>query len=284
MSNRRDFVKVAGATALATSFGISNGKSAMATSSKVEQAYKLGIAGYTFNPFRKEMDKAIEILKAVNVKSITLKDFYLPYDSTQQQIDEVINKLKSNEIEVYGLGVIYLKTQQDVDNAFKYAQMAGVKMIVISPTYELVPAVEKKAMEYKIRVAIHNHGPEDKLFPDIDSIYERIRDMDPIMGICLDIGHSFRCKHDPAEMLMKFKDRVYDMHIKDVEGQVADAKGMVMGRGKMNFRSLVNALNKSGYSGVCSLEYEVRQDPVDFAYGIAESVGYFRGVMNSVMS
>ncbi len=83
---------------------------------------------------------------------------------------------------------------------------------------------------------------------------------------------------------MKFKDRVYDMHIKDVEGQVADAKGMVMGRGKMNFVSLVNALNKSGYSGMCSLEYEVRQEPVDFVYGIAESVGYFRGVTNSIVS
>jgi sugar phosphate isomerase/epimerase len=162
--------------------------------------------------------------------------------------------------------------------------MAGVKMIVISPTYELLPAVEKYAMEYNIRAAIHNHGPEDKLFPDIDSIYERIKDMDPVMGICLDIGHSFRCKHDPAEMLMKFKDRIYDMHIKDEEAQVADARGMVMGRGKMNFVNLVNALNKSGYSGICSLEYEVRQDPVDFTYGIAESVGYFRGVINSVLN
>jgi sugar phosphate isomerase/epimerase len=284
MSSRRDFVKVAGAGALATTFGISKSNTLTSLTSKAERTYSLGIAGYTFNPFRKDMGKAIEILKAVNVKSITLKDFYLPYNSTRQQVDEVINKLKSNDIEVYGLGVIYLKTQQDVDNAFQYAQMAGVKMIVISPTYELLPVVEKNAMEYNIRAAIHNHGPEDKLFPDIDSIYERIKDMDPVMGICLDIGHSFRCKHDPAEMLMKFKDRIYDMHIKDEEAQVADARGMVMGRGKMNFVNLVNALNKSGYSGICSLEYEVRQDPVDFTYGIAESVGYFRGVINSVLN
>ena len=281
MSSRRDFVKVAGASALATTIGIAPIK-ANNIIAKSEPTYSLGIAGYTFNPFRKDMDKAIEILKAINIKSVTLKDFYLPYNSTQQQSDEVINKLKSAGVEVYGLGVIYLKTEQDVDNAFRYAQMAGVKMIVISPTYELVPAVEKKAIEYKIRAVIHNHGPEDKLFPDIDTIYERIKNMDSLMGICLDIGHSFRCKHDPAEMLMKFKDRVYDMHIKDVEGQEEKAESVVMGRGKMNFVRIVKALNQSGYSGICSVEYEVPQSPVDFGYGIAESVGYFRGVINSI--
>src|SRR6185436_8450585 len=117
------------------------------------------------------------------------------------------------------------------------------------------------------------------LFPDIDSIYEKIKNMDPLVGICLDIGHSFRCKHDPAEMLMKFKDRVYDMHVKDVDEAVDNGKSVVMGRGKLNLANFVKGLNKSGYSGVCSLEYEVKQEPVDFAYGIAESVGYFRGLM-----
>jgi sugar phosphate isomerase/epimerase len=282
MSSRRNFIRLSATSALASALSINSGLAHSNKTIDVKKTYQLGIAGYTFAPFKDNIDKAIEILKATNVTSITLKDFYLPYNSTKEQIDGVMSKLKSTGIEVYGLGVIYLRSQQDVDNAFNYAKMAGVKMIVASPAYELVSAVEKKVKEYDIRVAIHNHGPEDKLFPDIDSIYERIKNMDSRMGICLDIGHSFRCKHNPAEMLMKFKDRVYDMHIKDVESQEADAKGVVMGRGKMNFVNLVKALDKSGYSGMCSLEYEVRQDPVAFVYGIAESVGFFRGVMNSV--
>ena len=281
MSTRRDFVKIAGVGALASSISVSNANQ-LVNPNRAEHSYKFGLAGYSFAPFRKDFDKAIEILKAVDVKSITLKDFYLPYDSTQQQIDEVINKLKDIGVEVYGLGVIYLKTQQDVDNAFNYAKMAGVKMVVISPAYELIAPIEKKAKEYNIKVAIHNHGPEDKLFPDIDSIYERIKNLDPLMGICLDIGHSFRCKHDPAEMLLKYKDRVYDMHIKDVESNADKAKGVVMGHGKMDFVKIVKALNKSGYSGNCSLEYEVQQDPIDFCYGLAESVGYFRAMTKSV--
>lgn len=279
MSNRRDFVKLAGAATLAAGVNISQAKP---SAKKMARAYSLGIAGYTFAPFKTNMDKAIEILKAVNIKSITLKDFYLPYNSTKQQADEVINKFKSAGVDVYGLGVIYLRTQQDVDNMFAYAQTAGVKSLVISPAYELVSAVEQKCKETKVRALIHNHGPEDKLFPDIDSIYERIKNMDPLVGICLDIGHSFRCKHDPAEMLMKFKDRVYDMHIKDVAEAVPDGQGVTMGRGKLNLPSLIKALDKSGYSGICSLEYEVKQDPVDFVYGIAESLGYVRGLMAAI--
>src|SRR5687767_13605263 len=108
MNTRRDFVKVAGATALATSLNISKASPAVEKQSKVNRAYRLGIAGYTFAPFKTNIDKAIEILKAVNVTSITLKDFYLPYNSNQQQIDAVMNKLKSAGLEVYGLGVIYL--------------------------------------------------------------------------------------------------------------------------------------------------------------------------------
>jgi sugar phosphate isomerase/epimerase len=67
-----------------------------------------------------------------------------------------------------------------------------------------------------------------------------------------------------------------------VEAQVDNAKGTVMGRGKINLPGLVKALDKSGYAGMCSLEYEVKQEPVDFTYGIAESVGYFRGLLSRI--
>jgi inosose dehydratase len=229
--------------------------------------------------YKNNLEKVIEVMTKVDVKKISLKNFQLPYDCTQQQADEVIGKFKAAGIDVYGLGVIYLKTEQEVDNAFNYAKMAGVKVIICAPAFEVLGYVEKKAKEYKIKIAIHNHGPEDKLFPDIDSIFEKIKTMDLLMGICLDIGHTFRCGHDPAAMLLKFKDRIYDMHIKDVDAPVEKGQNVVNGRGKMDFIGLVKALNKSGYSGSCSLEYEQKGDP---AVGIAESVGFFRGVVASV--
>jgi inosose dehydratase len=278
MTTRRDFVKLAGVGALATTLPSLTGQAAT-TISKPKGEINMGIAGYTFLEYKDNIDKVIEVMKAVDVKNISLKNFQLPYDSNQQRVDEVIGKFKSAGITVYGLGVIYLKTEKEVDNAFNYAKMAGVKIIIAAPDFAVLNYVEKKAKEYAIKVAIHNHGPEDKLFPDIDSIFDKIKAMDPVMGICLDIGHTFRCGHDPAAMLLKFKDRIYDMHIKDVDEPVEKGQNVVNGRGKMDFVNLVKALNKSGYAGMCSLEYEQKGDP---GMGIAESVGFFKGVIRCV--
>ena len=278
MTTRRDFVKLASVGALATTLPTLTGQ-AVTMPIKPNGTINIGIAGYTFLEYKDNIDKVIEVMKAVDVKNISLKNFQLPYDSNQQHVDEVIGKFKSAGITVYGLGVIYLKTEKEVDDAFNYAQMAAVKIIIAAPDLAVLNYVEKKAKEYDIKVAIHNHGPEDKLFPDIDSIFDKIKAMDPIMGICLDIGHTFRCGHDPAAMLLKFKDRIYDMHIKDVDAPMEKGQNVVIGRGKMDFVNLVKALNKSGYSGMCSLEYEQKGDP---ALGVAESVGFFRGVVRCV--
>lgn len=278
MTTRRDFVKLASVGALATTLPTLTGQ-AVTMPIKPNGTINIGIAGYTFLEYKDNIDKVIEVMKAVDVKNISLKNFQLPYDSNQQHVDEVIGKFKSAGITVYGLGVIYLKTEKEVDDAFNYAQMAAVKIIIAAPDLAVLNYVEKKAKEYDIKVAIHNHGPEDKLFPDIDSIFDKIKAMDTVMGICLDIGHTFRCGHDPAAMLLKFKDRIYDMHIKDVDAPMEKAQNVVIGRGKMDFVNLVKALNKSGYSGMCSLEYEQKGDP---ALGVAESVGFFRGVVRCV--
>ncbi len=279
MTSRRDFVKLAGTGALATTLSISNGFASSSATKSSKRSFNIAVAGYTFLAYKDNLDKVIEVMKAVGTKFISLKNFQLPYESTRQQVDDAIGKFKAAGIEVYGLGVIYLKTQQEVDNAFSYARMAGVKTIIAAPALDLLPYVEKKAKEYNIRVAIHNHGPEDKLFPDIDSIYEKIKTMDPLIGICHDIGHTFRCGHDPAAMFLKYKDRIYDVHLKDVDEPIEKGQTVINGRGKMDFISLVKALDKAGYTGMCSLEYEQKNDP---ALGLAESIGHFRGVLYSI--
>ncbi len=276
MTTRRNFVRLAGAGALAA-LPILQTNAGLQAKEKLKTAFNIGIAGYTFLAYNNNIEKIIEVMKAIDVNYISLKNFQLPYDSNKEQTDEVIGKFKAAGIEVYGLGVIYLKTETEVDNAFNYAKQAGVKIIITAPAYDVLSYVEKKAKEYTIKVAIHNHGPEDKLFPDIDTIFEKIKTMDPLMGICLDIGHTFRCGHDPAAMLLKYKNRIYDMHVKDVDSPIEKGHTVVNGRGKMDFVSLVKALNKSGYTGVCSLEFELKGDP---AMGLAESVGHFKGVVS----
>ncbi|OFY67622.1 MAG: xylose isomerase [Bacteroidetes bacterium RBG_13_43_22] len=278
MKSRRQFIKVAGTGILAAGIPSVHSYSVPMVPVKkttVPDGFEIGMAGYTFT--RLSVEKTIEIMKRAGVTNLSLKDFHMPLNSTQEKINEVIGKFKSAGINVYTVGVIYMKTQESVDQAFEYAKMAGVKMIVGAPDYELLPHVEKKIKEYDFRLAIHNHGPDNTLFPNAADIWNHVKDLDPRIGICIDIGHTIRDGQDPASDIMKYKTRIFDLHIKDVDKASKEGQTIEMGRGIIDIPKVVEALRKISYTGKCSLEFE--KDMNDPLAGIAESIGYFRGVM-----
>ena len=80
----------------------------------------------------------------------------------------------------------------------------------------LIDYSEQKVKEYNIKLAIHNHGPEDKLYPSPKEAYERIKNRDERMGLCLDIGHAMRAGVEPAKAVKEYGKRIFDLHIKDV--------------------------------------------------------------------
>ena len=190
---------------------------------------------------------------------------------------QVIGKFKSAGINVYTVGVVYMKTQESVDQAFEYAKMAGVKMIVGAPDYALLPYVEKKIKTYDFRLAIHNHGPDNPLYPNATDIWNHIKDLDSRIGICIDIGHTTRDGQDPSVDILKYGSRIYDMHVKDVDKASKEGITVEMGRGIIDIPKVVATLRKIKYTGSCSLEFE--KDMKDPLPGIAESIGYFKGVM-----
>ena len=136
---------------------------------------------------------------------------------------------------------------------------------------------QQKIKEYDFRLAIHNHGPDNPLFPNASDIWDHIKDLDPRIGICIDIGHTTRDGADPSVDIEKYKERIYDIHIKDVDKPTKEGKTIEMGRGIIDIPKVVATLRKINYSGKCSLEFE--KDMNDPIAGIAESIGYFKGVM-----
>ncbi len=235
---------------------------------------EVGIAGYTFAKF--DLDKSIAMMKRLGVHYLSVKEIHLPLNSSQETIDAAMAKFKAADINVYTVGVIYMKTKEAVDLAFSYAKKCGVTMIVGVPNYDLLDYAEEKVKEYNIRLAIHNHGPEDALYPGPKDVYDRIKNRDARMGLCIDIGHATRAGYSADKAVKDFKDRLFDLHIKDVSIAAKDGKAIEIGRGVINFPALVKALNKIGYKGICSIEFE--KDMTDPLAGIAESIGYFKGV------
>ena len=70
--------------------------------------------------------------------------------------------------------------------------------------------------EYDIRFAIHNHGPEDKLWHSPLDILKAVKNMDPRMGCCIDVGHSVRAGTDVVEAIHQVGPRLFNMHMKDL--------------------------------------------------------------------
>ncbi|PUZ25760.1 xylose isomerase [Chitinophaga parva] len=237
----------------------------------------VGIAGYTFA--RVDLDHGLAMMKRVGINYLSIKDIHLPLNSTPEQIKTALDKCVAAGVNVYAVGVIYMKTKEAVDQAFEYAKRVGVPLIVGVPNPELIDYTEEKVKQYNIRIAIHNHGPEDKLYPAPKIVYDLIKNRDSRMGLCMDIGHATRAGENPATAALTYKDRIFDLHIKDVTAAVKDGKAIEIGRGVIDFPALIKALNKIRYQGVCSIEFEKDMD--DPLPGIAESAGYFRGVINT---
>ncbi len=273
--NRRNFIKktVAGAVGIAATTipGVANASNLM-TDSRTKADIKLGIASYTLREF--SMEAALDMTLRIGLDRITFKSMHLPLDSDQETIKNALALCKEKGIVLYGAGVIYMKNKEEVDQAFNYAKMAELKMIIGVPNHELLEYVEEKVKQYDIKLAIHNHGPGDKLYPSAESAYNKIINMDKRMGLCIDIGHTKRINRAPEQDLTDYFDRVFDMHIKDV---TADGNTCVIGRGVIDFPVFLNVVKNLGYKGTLALEYEA--DGNDPLPGIAESIGYVNGVL-----
>lgn len=241
------------------------------------EKFRIGMAGFTFAKF--DLDKTLETMQKVNVQYLCIKDFHLPLASTEEQIAAFHSKLRQKNVTGYAVGPIYMKSEAEIDRAFEYAKKVGVKLIIGVPNYELLPYVDKKVKEYGFNYAIHLHGPDIKTYPDAEDVWNHVKDLDPRIGMCLDIGHDTRNGKDPVADLKKYKSRVFDIHIKDVTGSTKLGYSLEMGRGIIDIPGFVKMLRKVGYTGVCSLENEINM--TDPFLSIAESIGYFRGVIRA---
>ena len=282
-NSRRQFFKKAGSGLLALGVTSSLPSSDLFgmkpnTPPKNEDLFKLSVAGWTFVKIK--LEPALDIIERVGVHYLCIKDFHLKLDSTPEQIAEFHSKLKAKGVTGYAVGPIGMKTEAAADNAFEYCKRVGVKTVVGVPEFALLPYIEKLVKKYDFHYAIHNHGPGDPLFPSLESVYEKVKNLDVRVGMCHDIGYTTMLGQDPAAEQIKYAERIHDMHIKDITIKSAEGEDCELGRGVIDFPALIKALRKTKYSGKCSLEFE--KDAMDPIVGLAESVGYFKGVLTAV--
>ncbi len=240
--------------------------------------FQLGLASYTLRKF--DLDHALAMTQRVGLDRICLKSMHLPLDSKPAEIAAVADKVKRAGLVLYGGGVITMKNERDITQALEYAKTAGMQTITAAPIPEVLPALDEQVKKYDITVAIHNHGPTDRYFPTPQSVYDAVKSLDRRIGLCIDIGHTVRVGADLAGSIRACGDRLFDLHIKDVTAATPEGKGTPLGRGIIDFPGLVRALIEVKFKGVAAFEYE--EQPDDPLPGLAESVGFMKGVLAMV--
>jgi sugar phosphate isomerase/epimerase len=274
--NRRAFLHTATLGAAATFVPAAPAaRRAGAAAAHEKPRFELGLASYTLRKFN--LDETLAMTRRLDLEHIAFKSFHLALDSSPRAIREVVAKVKDAGLDLYGGGVIYMKNEEQVHQAFDYAEAAGMRVIIGVPVPDVLPLVNRKVKDYDIRVAIHNHGPTDNVYPVPGVAYDKIKHLDKRIGLCNDIGHTMRAGVDPSVSIRKYADRLYDVHIKDVTEATRKGHGLEIGRGVIDIPAVCRALIDINYAGIVSFEYE--KDADDPLPGLAESVGYVRGVL-----
>lgn len=244
--------------------------------------FRLGVATYSLRKF--DRARTIEFLKELKVETVSVKEFHAKIKSSPEEWAAARKDFEAAGLRIVSCGNInfHVDTDEECEFNFKYAQALGAEGIVMAPKTEIVPRIEKFVKKYNIKAYIHNHGPEDKYFPTPQSVLKAVKNMDPRMGVCIDVGHTTRTGTDVVQSIREAGPRLLDFHIKDL-GNLMDAKSQVaVGEGSMPVVEIFKTLRKMKYTGNVNLEYEIKAD--DPFPGMRESFAYMRGVLAALRS
>jgi sugar phosphate isomerase/epimerase len=277
--SRRSFIcSGAGAAATFTVSGAFPAFEQPSTKSGTPSPVRLGLASYTFRNFSRA--QLIGFIKQLNVDALNAKDAkdHLPMDPVGEAA--ALADYAAAGIKLHAIGAVYFPKDEDDDirSKFEYAKRAGVSVIVAGdPTVETLPRLERFVKEYDIRIAIHNHGPEDKLWPSPLTVLKAVKGMDSRMGCCIDVGHCVRAGTDVVQAIHAAGQRLFNMHMKDLTNFSEKESQVAVGDGLMPVPEIFKALVATNYKGFVDLEYEVHAD--DPMPGVTSSFVYMRGVL-----
>jgi len=276
--SRRNFIRsgAAGAAFAASSnaFVKAEGRPSVEQPSPI----RLGLASYTFRNFTRA--QSIGFMKQLNVRDLNAKDVkdHLPTDSQDEAA--ALADYSSAGVRLHAAGTIYFPKDEDEDirAKFEYCKRAGITVIVAGdPAPETLPRIEKFVKQYDIRIAIHNHGPEDKLWHSPLDVLKVVKGMDPRIGCCIDAGHTARAGTDVVQAIHKVGPRLFNVHMKDLTNFQDKESQVAVGEGIMPVRRMFEALVAIKYKGFVDLEYEIHPD--DPMPGVISSFAYMRGVL-----
>ncbi len=277
---RRDLIKMSAMAAAALPFaGLPDFVAAQTAPADPWRGLKIGVATYTFREW--PIEETIKGLQRSGMKYISIKNVknHIDLSHTTEERKARAKMFRDAGMVPLSVGNVSMRTgEADIRKAFEYARDIGVTTIVCAPSQDAIPILDKMVKEFDIKLAIHNHGPEDKgFFPSPYDVWKAVEKYDKRIGLCIDVGHTARAGVDPAESIIKCKERLYDVHLKDISALGNRNTPIEGGRGILNLKAILSALIKINYQGLAGYEYE--KDGKDPLPGLTETLGYTKGLL-----
>ncbi len=278
--SRRGLLKAGAMTAAALPFAELTGffNAAARTDADRWHGLKIGVATYTFREW--PIEETIKGLQRADAKYISIKNVknHIDLSHTPEERKQRAQMFRDAGMVPLSVGNVGMKNDEaDVRRAFEFARDIGVPTMVCAPPPDAVPLLDKFVKEFNIKLAIHNHGPEDKQFPSPYDVWKAVEKYDKRIGLCIDVGHTARAGVDPAEAIVKCRERLYDVHLKDISALGNRNTPIEAGRGILDLKAILAALLKINYEGLAGFEYE--KDGKDPLAGLTESLGYTKGLL-----
>lgn len=246
-----------------------------------QSSFRLGLASYTFRNFTRA--QLIGFMQQLRVDALNAKDVkdHLPIDPAAEAL--AVADYTATGIHLHAVGTIsFAKPEEaDIRAKFDYARRAGVRVIVAGdPNDQTLPILNRMVAEYDIRIAIHNHGPEDRRWHSPLDILAAVGHLDPRIGCCIDLGHAARAGTDLVQAIHRAGPRLFNLHIKDLADLSSKESQVAVGEGILPIRGIFQALTEIRYPGFVDLEYEIHPD--DPLPGVIASFAYMRGVLAGI--
>ena len=279
--SRRDLLKASALSAAALPFANLTTVFAQKTITHPDpwKGLKIGVATYTFREW--PIEQTIKGLQIAGAKYISVKNVknHIDISHSTEERKARAKMFRDGGMEILSVGNVSLRgSDEDIRKGFEYARNVGVTTMVCAPRLDAMPLLDKLVKEFDIKLAIHNHGPEDKgFFPSPYDVMTAVAKFDKRIGLCIDVGHTARAGVDPAESIIKCKERLYDLHLKDISALGNKNTPIEGGRGILDLTSILQALRKINYQGLAGYEYE--KDGKDPLAGLAETLGYTKGLL-----
>jgi sugar phosphate isomerase/epimerase len=203
------------------------------------------------------LEAMLESTRALGLQAVEAFMAHLPYFSPREQWERFRGTIVQSGVEVLAYGVVsFGADEKTARTIFEFAQALGIPVITADPAPESFTYLARLCQEYRVYVAIHNHGPHTR-YDTIRTVQDALRGQPEWIGACVDTAHFLRSGEDPVQAVRRFGKRVYAVHVKDVKDRT---RYTLLGEGDLDLVGFLRTLQRIGFKGCLALEYEETPD------------------------